>query len=288
MIMRIMDCVMIYFYKKLDPYTVDQEKRSPKPSWGEALKLLGALNFLTNLKEFPLDTITGEMLELMEPITSMEDYNMENAKRVCGDVAGLCSWTKALGSYYAVNRVVLPLKMNLAVSEGKLVRANRELAVAQQELQLKEGELVKARQIYDRAMKTRQGLLDDANRVKRKMNLASDLINDLAGERERWTEQSKNFKSQIIRLIGDAILLTGFLSYTGPFNSEYRNTLLTSWKQEIRQRKIPCSQDLNILNMLVEPHIVSLAENASISFMIGIAANFIIIGERVAYTRPTK
>ncbi|CAG7714181.1 unnamed protein product [Allacma fusca] len=256
LIMRIMDAVLIYFYKKLDPYTIDPEKKCPKPSWGEAMKLLNNINFLSLLKEFPLDTINGELLELMDPVTSMEDYNYDNAKRVCGDVAGLCSWTRALGAYYSVNKVVLPLKMNLAQSEGKLAKANKELAAAQQTLGAKEEELNKATAIYDKAMTSKQVLVDDANRVKKKMSLASDLINGLAGERERWTDQSKGFKSQIIRLTGDVILLTGFLSYTGPFNSEFRNMLLNSWRGEIKKRRIPCSVDLNIMNMLVEPHVV--------------------------------
>ena len=256
--MRIMDVVLIYLYRKVDLYTVDPERRCPKPSWGEAIKLLNNINFLNILKDYPLDTINGEMLELMEPVTSMEDYNMANATRVCGDVAGLCSWTRALGSYFVVNKVVLPLKMSLAQSEGKLARANKNLAAAEATLASKEEELQGAQKLYDKAMTSRQILVDDANRVKRKMQLASDLINGLAGERERWTDQSKGFKSQIIRLTGDVILLTGFLSYTGPFNSEFRNTLLNSWRAEIKRRRIPCSVDLNIMTMFVEPHVVSI------------------------------
>lgn len=44
-----------------------------------------------------------------------------------------------------------------------------------------------------------QELLDDAESCRRRMGAASALIGGLAGEKVRWTEQSKQFKSQIDR-----------------------------------------------------------------------------------------
>ena len=50
-------------------------------------------DFLNNVLDFNKDLINEESIELAEPYQRMEDYNFEAAKNVCGNVAGLLSWT---------------------------------------------------------------------------------------------------------------------------------------------------------------------------------------------------
>lgn len=69
------------------------------------------------------------------------------------------------------------------------------------------------------------------------------------GNRNRW--------SIFYRLVGDVLLCTGFLSYSGPFNQEFRNKLISNWQKELGQRKIPFTSDLNLISMLVDNATVS-------------------------------
>ncbi|XP_021242639.1 dynein heavy chain 5, axonemal-like isoform X7 [Numida meleagris] len=257
LIMRIMDCVLLLFQRKIDSVTIDQERPCVKPSWTEALKLMNNSGFLGMLLSFQKDSITGEIVELLEPYLDMEDYNLETAKKVCGNVAGLCSWTQAMAYFYGINKEVLPLKANLALQEGRLAAAQTELNNAQNQLDEKQMELDQVQAMYDAAMKEKQALLDDAEACRRKMNNATALIEGLGGEKLRWTESSKKFQNQITHLVGNVLLATGFLSYSGPFNQEYRNLLLHLWKKEMNNSKIPYSNDLNLTGMLVDNATVS-------------------------------
>ena len=54
------------------------------------------------------------------------------------------------------------------------------------------------------------------------------------------------------RLVGDVLLASGFLSYCGPFNQDFRAVLLDSWKKELKDRQIPCSEKLNLIEMLID------------------------------------
>ena len=40
LVMKIMDCVLLLFQKRLDPVVFDPEKQAIKPSWSEALRVL--------------------------------------------------------------------------------------------------------------------------------------------------------------------------------------------------------------------------------------------------------
>lgn len=55
------------------------------------------------------------------------------------------------------------------------------------------------------------------------------LVQGLSGEKTRWEAQILDLNEQFTKLIGDSILAAAFMSYCGPFPSEYRDDLISNW-----------------------------------------------------------
>ncbi|XP_017775151.1 PREDICTED: dynein heavy chain 8, axonemal [Nicrophorus vespilloides] len=252
LIMVIMDAVLLYFKRRLEPTQYDAEKKFLVTSWSESLKVMADTKFLSKLQDYPKDTINSEMLDLLVPYFDFPQYTYEAAKTACGNVAGLISWTVAMASFYEVNKEVLPLKANLARQQVKLDKAQSELDYALKTLEetVAEGLAIKMR--YDKALSFKKEVEDDYSKCRAKMDAATALIEGLSGEKVRWTEQSAQFKAETERLVGDVIVLTAFLNYTGPFNQEFRVNMQTEWADRLLEKKIPLSSNISVTDSLTD------------------------------------
>ncbi|EFN74803.1 Dynein heavy chain 8, axonemal [Camponotus floridanus] len=252
LITLIMDCVLILFGRKLEPVKPDYEHQFLTSSWAESLRVMADTRFLYNLKNFPKDNINAETIDLMMPYLNYHMYTYEAAKQACGDVAGLIQWTISMVAFYEINKDVLPLKADLVIQESKYEKANKNLLEAEGLLKEKDDALKIVQSEFDAVMQERQKIIEQAAVCQAKIDTATAMIEGLSGERIRWTEQVAVFKSETERLVGDVLVLTGFLSYCGPFNQEFRVLLQRKWFDFIQDRKIPISVTINIVNTLTD------------------------------------
>merc|ERR1719379_1938983 len=239
----------------LNKVTIDFIQDSyAEPGQGRAYTF-GNSDFLKNLLYFNAhtrDDINDETCELLMPYLALENFNPAVAKKASGAAEGLCKWVGAMRMYHEAAKIVKPKMDFLKVQEAKLAVAMAELAAA--------GELAKAQAILDglnaqfnEAMANKQALEDKANLTKRKMDQANKLINGLAGEKIRWTEDANNFASRRKKLVGDCALTCGFVTYSGPFNSEFRDKLNYDYfLKETHARGVPASDKVDLVSFLVD------------------------------------
>ncbi len=71
------------------------------------------------------------------------------------------------------------------------------------------------------------------------------MITGLSGEKARWEASLIVLDDQYEKLTGDCILAAAFMSYSGPFPSEYRDELMASWITVIDGEKIPYTKNFD-------------------------------------------
>lgn len=54
------------------------------------------------------------------------------------------------------------------------------------------------------------------------------------------------------RLVGDVLSAASFLSYSGPFNQEYRCLLLQQWNELVRSYDIPRTLNFSVLSLMAD------------------------------------
>lgn len=90
-----------------------------------------------------------------------------------------------------------------------------------------------------------------AEKTQRKAQLADRLVNGLSGENKRWGEAIEKFGAMERRLVGDVMVAAAFVSYAGPFNSQFRTALVfDKWIPDLKERQIPMTDSIVPLDLL--------------------------------------
>ena len=231
-----------------------------RDSWDAGRRFLSDMKAIERLIHFKgkdegglgrKDQINEETCELLLPYLYMEVWTTEQATKSAKDVAGLCMWVRAMYDYIGIAKFVQPKMETLRGAEAELRVANRKLEEKEAELSIVQQDRAKCQSKLDGAKSKKQALEDDALATKKRMDAANGLIDALSGERERWTQQSNEFKERVRRLVGDVALSCAFISYCGPFNAEFRHTLLNEhYYNMCIKLKIPVTENISVVKFL--------------------------------------
>lgn len=151
-------------------------------------------------------------------------------------------WVMAMESYGNISRQVAPKKEKLRIAQEALEKKQKSLKEAKQKLQEIQDKLGELKTQYDDKVSLKEKLRQESEQTELKLTRAEKLVTGLSGEKDRWEKTIKIYEESIRFLPGDCILASAFLSYAGPFNSFYRQSLVqTSWLTAIKVLEIPFS-----------------------------------------------
>ena len=89
--------------------------------------------------------------------------------------------------------------------------------------------------------------------MTRKLNSASKLITGLGSEQVRWSADMEKFKIDKLKLVGDCLTASSFLSYSGPFNFVLRQKMIFGhWKKDLEEKQIPNNEVFRLETFLTD------------------------------------
>ncbi len=229
-------------------------RKASSIDWPEAQKHLGDPGFLKQLIEYPKDNMPDALLKKVEKYTANVNFDPEKVGKVSKAAKSLCMWVRAMHQYGLISKTVAPKREKLREAMLSLDKKQSALREAQARLQKVIDKVQALKSQYDESVSTKERLREESESLETKLDRAAKLVSGLSGERVRWEASVAVLENSISLLIGDCVVAAGFLSYCGPFNSDYRNALvLETWIPKIHQLNVPCSDDFACSSFLSEP-----------------------------------
>ena len=263
----IFDCVSLLKMEKLNKVEhieisvgIGKEKRSltfVKDSYKLVTTgMLSDARFLQSIFQFSKsekDFINDETVEFMMPYLELPEFNATVARNASRAAEGLCTWCRAMVDYHEASKIVKPKLEALRVAEARLRDAERDLFKAEQRLHACQEVLAGFQSDFDKQIAQKRAIEENAANTKKRMEQATALINGLAGERERWSNDSEEFSNIKRRLVGDVARACAFVAYCGPFNQDFRKYLIdVKLFDDLKDRLIPLSHTLDLTNFLAD------------------------------------
>jgi len=167
--------------------------------------------------------------------------------------AGLLQWVAAMVNYYEVSSKIEPLRAAVRQAEMDQQRNTKELARLKKELAEISALLEQLNSDLSVQSAEKDALEAEASKMAALLAVAERLISGLSSERVRWTDDISMLKENKVKLDGDCLLASAFLSYLGAFNFAYRENLVNEiWMADIKAKGVPMSEPYSLKYMLTD------------------------------------
>nr|KAJ3422321.1 Dynein heavy chain 7, axonemal [Polyrhizophydium stewartii] len=225
--------------------------------WKSSLKMLSDPQFLNSLKSFDKDDIPPHVIKkIRQTYIPNPEFKPEKVRNASSAAEGLCSWIIAMEAYDRVAKIVAPKQEALAKAEAELAETMKGLN--EKRALLKE--------VMDRLQTLNdnlQALADKKERLEKEVKSCEDqldraqkLLGGLGGEKQRWTEITKQLDGTLYNLAGDVLISAGVVAYLGAFTKTYRQECIASWVATLKSVKIPCTDAFSLIKVLGDPILI--------------------------------
>jgi dynein heavy chain len=153
-------------------------------------------------------------------------FTADQIKSKSSAAAGVCDWIINITAYYDVFVSVEPKKNAVAEAKATLAAANAKKAEVDALVADLNAKLQVLLDAFNKAMDEKNAAIAESDRCERKLNMANRLVNALGAELDRWSQSILDLTEDLKVIIGDVLLASSFVSYVGPFNKKFRDTIM--------------------------------------------------------------
>uniref|UniRef100_H2ZI79 Dynein axonemal heavy chain 2 n=1 Tax=Ciona savignyi TaxID=51511 RepID=H2ZI79_CIOSA len=229
--------------------------RGSEPTWAEAKRQLGDQNFIKQLVNFDKENMSDRVLKKIgQQYVAHSEFHPDNVGRVSVAAQSLCLWVRAMELFGRIYRVVEPKRQRLDAAMEQLKEKQASLAEAKRKLEEVTEKMENLKKQYEKKSAEKEELKRKAEETELKLTRAGKLVAGLAGEKIRWEATAENLEESMGYLVGDCLVASAFLSYMGPFLSNYRDEMVEKiWLKQVHDLSVPCSPNFTFANFLSKP-----------------------------------
>jgi dynein heavy chain, axonemal len=226
---------------------------SKNPDWASVKKELTDSAFVKKIMDYDMDNISPVVMKKIEKYTKMENFQPQIVAKTSVAASMLCMWVRSVEDYSKALKIVAPKRAKKAYAEEQLRKKLAYLEELEAEFDILARKLAELQTTYDATMATMTSLRAQLDDIQVKIDRGDKLITGLAGEKTRWEASLILLDDQYEKLIGDCVLAAAFMSYCGPFPSEYRDDLVSSWVSMVQSQHIPFTEGFEFDDFMAGP-----------------------------------
>ena len=222
--------------------------------WSASLPLLqNPQKFLDSLFNYDKDNIPEKTIARIEPYIANENFTPQAIEKVSKACTSICKWVRAMHKYHHVAKNVEPKRQRLAQAKEELAVTMAQLDNAKARLKEVKDRIAEMQAKFDAMVSKKQQLEDKAEECSLKLQRAEKLISLLADEKGRWKESVERSDQLVVNVVGDVVVSAGTVAYLGPFTSEYRAALTSTWREDLKALNVPHTEGADLVSTLSDP-----------------------------------
>ncbi len=197
---------------------------------------IAGTNFIPSIVGFDSKSISNKTRSVIESqYLSDPNFNFDKVNRSSQACGPLVQWLVAQMKYSEILDNIQPLKEEIAGLEAAKNKLSDEQEKVQKTVAELETTIARYKAEYAALISDAQQIKTELTKVKEKVDRSIALISRLSSESERWEEQRKTFQASMATVVGDMLLCSAFIAYSGFFDQNFRKALLTSWGGRLSQ-----------------------------------------------------